>query len=84
MKAAIQRVQFLASGSFVGYLLATGAVYYASVICRKMLSREYPDDPVAVDRIMIDSGFTFQGLMIFVLIPYVPLVVLAYRQIFRR
>lgn len=51
MKHAVPRLVFIFTSLYVGYLLATGAVYYATVVCRKMLSLEFPDDPAAIDRI---------------------------------
>jgi hypothetical protein len=84
MKHAVPRLVFVFTSLFVGYLLATGAVYFATVVCRKMLSSEFPDDPAAIDRIVNGSGYTFQGLMFFVLIPYIPLAVLVYLHLFRK
>jgi len=84
MKHAVPRLVFIFTSLYVGYLLATGAVYYATVVCRKMLSLEFPDDPAAIDRIVHGSGHAFQGLIFFVLIPYIPLTVLVYLQLFRK
>jgi hypothetical protein len=84
MKHAVSKLVFVFTSLFVGYLLATGAVYFATVVCHKMLSSEFPNDPAAIDRIVHGSGYTFQGLIVFVLIPYVPLAVLVYLQLFRK
>lgn len=84
MKYIVPKVIYIVASLFVGYLLATGAVYFATVVCRKMLSTEYPDDPASINRIINGSGYTFLGLVIFVLIPYIPLAVLAYLQLFRK
>ncbi len=82
--SVMRKLAFVLMSAFVGYLLTTGAVAFAATVCRKILATVYPDDPTTIDRIMLESGYTFRGLIFFVLIPYIPLVVLLYRQWFRK
>lgn len=83
-RSIIPQLLYLLGSLFIGYLLATGAVAFATAICRRILTAEYPNDPATVDRILLGSGYTFQGLMVFVLIPFVPLAVIVYFCLFRR